>query len=74
MEKISLEKQGRILIPKKVRSKLRWRPGEELALIVEKNEVILRPFKSKSAFSSELKGCVSESKINPLDLKNLWES
>ena len=46
MEKISLEKQGRILIPKKVRSKLRWRPGEELALIVEKNEVILRPFKS----------------------------
>ena len=72
MEKILIEKQGRILIPKKARNRLGLRSGEELALIIGDKEIILRPFRSIEDFSSDLKGCVKESKINPLELKKIW--
>ena len=73
MEKVILEKQGRVLIPKSVREELGLRSGEEMALEIEKNKIILKLFKEPKDFSSQLKGCVKESKIDPLRIKKIWE-
>ncbi len=73
MEKIRLEKQGRILIPKGMRQKLGIRTGEEMAIQVKRGEIVLKVFKSPMDFSAELKGCVKESRIAPLELKKIWE-
>ncbi len=72
MEKVRLEKQGRVLIPKKVRERLGLRIGEEMAVNVENEGIVLKPFRSVVDFSSELKGCVKESAIDPLALKKMW--
>ena len=72
MEKVILESQGRVLIPKRVREELGLRSGEELSLEIEDNKIVLRPFKSSHELSSQLKGCVKESKINPLEIKKIW--
>ncbi len=73
MEKVILEKQGRVLIPKNVRDELGLRSGEEMSLQVEKDKIILKLFKNQKEFSSQLKGCVKESKIDPLELKKIWK-
>ncbi len=73
MEKTRVEKQGRILLPKRIRQQLGIRIGEEIAIQVGKNEIVLKLFRSKKEFSSELKGCVKESRIRPLNLKKMWE-
>ena len=73
MEKVILEKQGRVLIPKSVRQELGLRSGEEMALQVEKDKIVLKLFKDPKEFSSQLKGCVKGSQIDPLDLKKIWE-
>ena len=72
MEKINIEKQGRIIIPKKIRKNLNLRNGETLSIEVVKNTIMLKAFKSVKEFSTELKGCVKESRINPLELKRIW--
>ena len=72
MEKTILEKQGRIFLPKKIRDNLKLRTGENIAIEIRNDEIVLKPFKSLSDFSSEFKGCVKESKINPLELKKIW--
>lgn len=41
MEKVKLDRFGRVLIPKRVRDRLSLTPGEELALGVEDGKVIL---------------------------------
>lgn len=72
MVKTTLEKQGRIFIPKKIREDLGLRIGEELSLDIRKNEIVVKPFKNLKDFSSRLRGCVKESKIDPLDIKKIW--
>jgi AbrB family looped-hinge helix DNA binding protein len=73
MVKTTLEKQGRIFVPKKIREKLGLRTGEELSLEVREDEIIVKPFKNLKEFSSNLRGCVKNSKIDPLDIKKIWK-
>jgi AbrB family looped-hinge helix DNA binding protein len=72
MEKTVIEKQGRVLIPKKIRDRLGLRSGEEIAIEVVDDGIKLKLFKSFDRLSSELKGCVKESKIDLLELKKIW--
>ena len=72
MAKVILEKQGRILIPKKIRERMGLRSGEEINLQIEENKLVLKPLKPMGDFILELKGCVKESKIDPLELKRIW--
>lgn len=72
MEKVFLEKQGRVLIPKNVRDSLGLRSGEEMLLETQKDKIILKPYKSAEELSSQLKGCIKESKIDPLRIKRIW--
>jgi len=73
MEKILLEKQGRLLIPKRIREKLGLRSGEELVIETREDKMIIGPLKSTNEFISSLKGCIKESRIKPLELKKIWE-
>lgn len=73
MEKTQLERQGRVLIPKKIRERLSLRSGEQMSINIEGSKIVLKPLKEKSKISSELKGCVKGSRINPLELKKIWE-
>ncbi|MBI2672227.1 AbrB/MazE/SpoVT family DNA-binding domain-containing protein [Candidatus Woesearchaeota archaeon] len=73
MEKVLLEKQGRLLIPKKIREKLGLRTGEELTIETKEDKMIISAFKTMPEFVSSLKGCVKESRIKPLELKKIWE-
>ena len=72
MEKSVMEKQGRVLIPKKIRDKVGLRSGEELHIKIVKDGLLLILSKSAKDISVELKGCVKGSKINPLALKKIW--
>ena len=70
---VDLEERGRILIPKDIRDTINLKPGERLLVEVEKERIIISSTISKERFISELSGCVKASKINPLDLKKMWE-
>ncbi len=72
MGKSKVEKRGRVLIPKEIRDKADLRGGEEVSVKMEDDKIILKPLKSPEKIK-ELKGCVKESKIDPLDLKKMWE-
>ena len=73
MEKVFLERQGRVLIPKNIREEMRLRSGEEMMMTVENDQIILKPFKSQDEISKELKGCIRESKMDPLEIKKIWK-
>ncbi len=73
MEKITLEKQGRILIPKKMRERLHLHTGEELFSTAIKEKIVLNATISNTEFSSYLQGCVKQSDSDPLTLKKMWQ-
>lgn len=68
----SIEERGRVLIPKEVREKLGLRGGEKIRVEEENGNVIIRPLKDSGELE-QLKGCVKESEIEPLELKKMWE-
>ena len=73
MANILLEKQGRILIPKPIRDRLKLRSGEKISIVVEGNKIVLRPYKDIKEFSTQLRGCIKGSTIDPLELKKMWK-
>lgn len=72
MGKSKVEKRGRVLIPKEIRDRANLHGGEEVSVELEDGKIVLRPLKSPDKIR-ELKGCVEESKIDPLNLKKMWE-
>lgn len=72
MGKSKVEKRGRVLIPKKIRDKINLRGGEEVSVELKDGKIILKPLKSLEKIR-ELRGCVEESKIDPLEIKKMWE-
>lgn len=50
---VTLDKAGRVVIPKPLRDALRLAPGDELALESEGDRVTLRPLRSASALRKE---------------------
>lgn len=45
---LTLDKTGRIVLPKTVRDELRIRPGDFLKLQTSKDEILLRPVRGKA--------------------------
>ena len=41
---------------------------------LEDGKVIIKLLIDKEKFMNELKGCVETSKINPLEVKNIWKA
>ncbi len=73
MGTIKVEDRGRIIIPKEIRDKLGLKPGSELEIILEEGKIKILPKMLLSEISSELKGCIKESKIDPLKVKTIWK-
>ena len=73
MGTVKVEERGRILIPKEIRDKLGLKPGSELEIILEEGKIKILPKMVLSEISTDLKGCVKESKIDPLEVKNIWK-
>lgn len=51
--KVTLDKAGRVVIPKSLRDELRLAPGDSLALESDGERVTLRPVRSGSALRKE---------------------
>lgn len=51
--KVTLDKAGRVVIPKRLRDALRLTPGDSLTLESNGNEVTLRPVRSGAALHKE---------------------
>ncbi|MFI5421159.1 MAG: AbrB/MazE/SpoVT family DNA-binding domain-containing protein [Nitrososphaerales archaeon] len=68
-----IDSRGRIVIPSEIRDELKLRPEQKLSIETRnKRELILRLETNPEEFISEMKGCVSRSKIKPLELKQIW--
>lgn len=70
---VILEERGRILIPKVLREKLRMKPGQRLHIESKGDEIVIKPASDVDRFFRELRGCVKGSKVDPLELKRIWE-
>ncbi len=51
--KLSLDKAGRVLIPKALREELRLGPGDSLQLESEVEQITLRPVRAKALITKE---------------------
>jgi AbrB family looped-hinge helix DNA binding protein len=51
--KLTLDRAGRVLIPKSLRQKLRLGPGDALQLNSEGDEITLRPVRAKALLKKE---------------------
>ena len=72
-----IDTKGRIVIPRQLREKLNLREGSKVRLTLEEGKiVIIRPI-TPEEFIHEMEGSVKEGspipKINPLELKKIWE-
>jgi len=68
-----MDKKGRIVIPDEIRDELMLRPEQKLIVETRSNrEIILHKPLDSEEFISEMKGCVSRSKIKPEVLKQIW--
>ena len=41
---------------------------------LEEGKVVINPIISKAQFKKELRGCVKSSKIDPLEVKRIWNA
>ena len=73
MEKVKLEKQGRIIIPKRLRDKLRLREGEEFIFEETADGIRLKRINQNPSVLNNLRGCIKDTSVNPLDLKKIWK-
>jgi bifunctional DNA-binding transcriptional regulator/antitoxin component of YhaV-PrlF toxin-antitoxin module len=67
-----IDERGRIVIPNEIRVELKLRPEQKLRISKKGKDLLLSPDVSADEFIAELRGCVHGSKIEPVDLKNIW--
>jgi AbrB family looped-hinge helix DNA binding protein len=68
----SIDKRGRVVIPKELREKLGLKPEQRIVLELRGDELVLKPALSVEDFIAELKGCIHGSRIKPEELKRIW--
>ncbi|MDY6788478.1 MAG: AbrB/MazE/SpoVT family DNA-binding domain-containing protein [Candidatus Nanohaloarchaea archaeon] len=72
MGSVTVEERGRVVLPAEIREKFHIRPGEKLRVESKGDEIVLIPESSAEEVKS-LKGCVKDSSIDPLELKEIWK-
>lgn len=73
MGNATVDDRGRLLLPKKVREEFNIRKGEKIRIEKKDGEIVLKADRSADSIK-ELKGCVKDSKIDPMDIKKIWEA
>jgi AbrB family looped-hinge helix DNA binding protein len=72
--KTEIDEKGRIVIPNEVRDELKLRTEQKLTIEIRSSrELVLRKEPDSEEFTSEMKGCVSHSKIKPEELRQIWD-
>jgi AbrB family looped-hinge helix DNA binding protein len=74
-EEVTVDKKGRVLIPKEFRDKIGLQAGGKARLKIDNENIIVMPPISPEEFIKEMEGCIKEGTpdIDPLKLKKLWE-
>lgn len=72
MGEAAIDDRGRIVIPSEIRAELNLRPEQRLRIEAKGGELILRPSIDADEFISQLRGCVSGSKLKAEELKDIW--
>jgi len=72
-----IDTKGRIVIPRQLREKLNLREGSKVRLTLEEGKIVIIKPITPEEFIHEMEGSVKEGspipKINPLELKKIWE-
>jgi len=77
VEEATMDKKGRIVIPRHFREGLGLREGAKVRLVMEEGKIVVMRLVTPEEFVRKMEGCVKEGsqipKINPLELKKIWE-
>ena len=72
-----VDKKGRIVIPSHLRQVLGLLEGAKVKLTLEDGKILIMRPVTPEEFIHEMEGCIKEDsptpKINPLELKKIWE-
>lgn len=63
----------KLSIPKAIIQKTGLRDGEEVEVRFEDGKVIVKPLADTDRFKKELNGCIKKSKMDPLEVKKIWD-
>jgi AbrB family looped-hinge helix DNA binding protein len=74
-EEVTVDRKGRIQIPKAIRDKVGLHAGGKARLKIEKENIVIMPPISAEVFIKEMEGCIKEGTLtmDPLKLKKMWE-
>ena len=61
-------------IPKNIIQKAGLKDGDEVEVRLEGGKVVINPIITRAQFKKELRGCVESSKIDPLEVKRIWNA
>lgn len=77
VEEAIVDKKGRIVIPAHLRQRLGLHEGAKVKLALEEGKILIMRPVTPEEFIHEMEGCIKEDspipKINPLELKKIWE-
>jgi AbrB family looped-hinge helix DNA binding protein len=75
VEEVTVDRKGRVLIPKAVRDKVGLQAGGKARLKIDKENIVIMPPLSAEGFIKEMEGCIKEGipAMDPLKLKKIWE-
>lgn len=75
-EEVTVDKKGRVQIPKAIRDKVGLHVGGKARLKIEKENIVIMPPISPEEFIKEMEGCIKEGvpDMDPLKLKKMWET
>lgn len=71
MPEATVEERGRILIPKQIRDELDLRGGQTVQIMRNGDSITIRKKKGVNEIK-RLKGCITEQKVDPMDVKKIW--
>ena len=74
-EEVTIDRKGRVQIPKAVRDKVGLQVGGKARLKIEKENIVIMPPISADEFIKEMEGCIQEGTptMDPMKLKKMWE-
>ena len=61
-------------IPKNIIQEAGLKDGDEVEVRLEDGKVVINPIITNAHFKKELRGCVESSKIDPLEVKRIWNA
>jgi len=64
----------KLSIPKAIIQKAGLRDGEEVEVRFEDGKVTVKSLTDADRFKKELKGCIKKSKMDPLEVKKIWDA